>query len=87
MGAHHFSYRDGRCAVDERKRILDPARQIPAKVTRAGVTARTNAAFTESFSVERLRINHYATKSAEEWNAKLASPSPETGADRPAGRQ
>jgi hypothetical protein len=85
MGAHHFSYRDGRCAVDERKRLLDPARQIPAKVARAGTTPRTNAAFTASFSVERLRINHYATKSVEEWDAKLALPSPETGTDRPPG--
>jgi hypothetical protein len=84
-GAHHFSYRDGRCAVDERKRILDPARKVPAEMTRAGKAARSNAAFTESFSAERLRINHYATKSAEEWEVKLALPRPDTGTDRPQG--
>jgi hypothetical protein len=84
-GAHHFSYRDGRCAVDERGRVLDPARKIPGEVARAGRTARSNAAFTESFSVERLRINHYATKSAEEWEAKLALPRPDTGTERPQG--
>ena len=84
-GVHHFLYRDGQCAVDEQKRVLDPARQIPAEMARAGKTARTNAAFTESFSAERLRINHYATKSAEEWDAKLALPRPDTGTDRPQG--
>ena len=84
-GAHHFSYRDGRCAVDELKRNLDPARLIPAEMARAGKTARSNACFTESFSAERLRINHYATKSVEEWEAKVALPRPDTGTDRPEG--
>jgi hypothetical protein len=84
-GAHHFLYRDGRLAVDELKRELDPAREIPPEVARAGKTPRSNIGFTESFSAERLRINHYATKSAEEWEAKLALPRPDTGTERPAG--
>jgi Glycosyltransferase family 92 len=83
-GAHHFSYLNGRSAVDERKRILDPARKISGKVARTGRAARSNACFTESFSAERLRINHYATKSAAEWDAKLALPRPDTGTERPA---
>jgi hypothetical protein len=82
-GAHSFIYRDGRCAVDERKRMLDPARQVSQEVARAGRTPRSNRGFTESFSAERLRINHYATKSAEEWDAKLALPQPDTGTKRP----
>ena len=84
-GAHHFVYRDGRCAVDERKRVLDPSRRVPPEIARAGKSARPNAGFTESFSVERLRINHYATKSVEEWEEKLALPRPDTGTERPPG--
>jgi len=81
-GAHHFSYTDGGRAVDEQKRILDPERRIPAEQARAGKRPRPNAAFTESFSVELLRINHYATKSREEYEAKLPFPRPDSGADR-----
>ena len=81
-GAHRFDYLDGRCAVDEKKRVLDPDRQLPASVTGGGKGWRTNAAFTESFSIERLRINHYGTKSVEEWQQKNALPRPDTGAPR-----
>jgi hypothetical protein len=83
MGAHYFSYLDGRCAVDELGRTLDPTREIPPEIAMAGKKPKTNAAFTESFSIERLRINHYATKSIEEWEAKWALPQPDTGAVRP----
>ena len=84
VGAHHFAYRDGRCAVDERKRTLDPTRQLPESTARGGGKGpRPNAGFTESFSAERLRINHYGTKSVEEWRQKFTLPRPDTGAHRP----
>lgn len=83
-GAHHFLYRDGRCAVDERKRPLDPTRELPESKERGGGKGpRPNAGFTESFSAERLRINHYGTKSIEEWRRKFALPRPDSGASRP----
>ena len=70
--------------MDERKRRLDPTRQLPESKERGGGKGpRPNAGFTESFSVERLRINHYGTKSIEEWRQKFALPRPDTGAGRP----
>jgi hypothetical protein len=81
-GAHYFTYEEGRCAVDEQHRVLDPERQVPAELARAGKRPRTNAAFTESLSMERLRVNHYATKSRQEFVAKLDSPRPDGGVDR-----
>lgn len=81
-GAHHFTYRDGRCAVDEQHRRLDPEQEVPPEKARAGKRPKTNAAFTESLSMTRLRVNHYATKSRQEFVGKLDSPRPDGGVDR-----
>jgi hypothetical protein len=75
LGGHHFAYHDGRMAVDELHRPLDPARRL-------GRRKRSGAAFTQTFSAERLRINHYITKSLEEYEAKMALPRPDTGGTR-----
>jgi hypothetical protein len=76
MGAHHFRYRDGLIAVDELHRPLDPA------VRRGDRPSSTGAAVTETFSAERLRVNHYVTKSLQELEAKLALPRPDSGDSR-----
>jgi hypothetical protein len=68
IGAHHLRYLDGQCAVDELERRLDPEKEGDMHA--------------QSFSVERLRINHYVTKSAEEFRHKLTLPSPDLGRDR-----
>ena len=75
MGPHHFVYRDGRLAVDELHRPLDPAIAV-------GPNKRGGDAFTQTFSVERLRVNHYITKSLDEYHAKMAAPRPDTGGSR-----
>lgn len=74
-GAHHFTYHDGRLAVDELHRPLDPAEVV-------GPRRSSGAAFTQTFSAERLRVNHYITKSLEEYEAKMAQPRPDTGGNR-----
>jgi glycosyl transferase family 92 len=84
-GAHKFTYRDGRCAVDELERVLDPSREVPPEVALAGKLPKPNSGFTESLSMERLRINHYLTKSREEWEEKIALPRPDSGEKRPEG--
>ena len=73
---HHAVYRDGALAVDEQKRLMDPERVVPRR--RPGAGARQ----TETFSVERLRINHYITKSEEEWFRKMDQPRPDSGERR-----
>jgi hypothetical protein len=45
---------------------------------------RVNGWLTESVSIERLRINHYYTKSEEEVRDKWATPRPDNGKMRPA---
>ena len=37
---------------------------------------------TESFSASRLRVNHYTTRSQQEWERKAAAPTPHTGTER-----
>jgi hypothetical protein len=78
IGAHHFVYLDGQCAVDELKRRLDPETEVegnPGQMLPGHMYA-------QSFSVERLRINHYQTKSAAEFEQKMALPTPDYGRDR-----
>ena len=78
VGAHTFRYLDAQCAVDELKRPLDPDREVFG----APNQLRPGIMFAESFSVERLRINHYQTKSAQEFSEKMALPTPDYGRDR-----
>jgi Glycosyltransferase family 92 len=73
---HHAIYRDGALAVDELMRPMDPEKDV------AGARPGAGDRQTETFSVERLRINHYATKSEEEWLAKLDQPRPDSGEKR-----
>ena len=75
VGAHHFIYRDGRLAVDELHRPLDPTLRI-------GRHEREGDAFTQTFSIERLRVNHYITKSLEEFEEKVSLPRPDSGGER-----
>jgi hypothetical protein len=75
-GAHHFQYVDGGFAVDENKEPVDPENDVP------GYPANSAGAFTKSFSVSRLRINHYVTKSEQEFEAKMATQRPDTGQRR-----
>jgi Glycosyltransferase family 92 len=76
-GVHRFRYRDDACAVDELKRVLDINREITT--ANAGPRPKPNSGFTESFSAERLRVNHYGTKSVEEFQRKFELPRPDTG--------
>ena len=76
QGAHHFRYRDGLLAVDEQHRPLDPKAPVE------GRPGKTGAAFTQSFTAKRLRINHYVTKSLEELDQKLSLPRADTGGSR-----
>lgn len=75
QGVHCFVYEDGLMAVDELHRPLDPARMI-------GPNRRSGSAFTQTFTAERLRVNHYITKSFEEYDAKMSLPRPDTGGNR-----
>jgi hypothetical protein len=70
LGGHHFAYREG-FAVDELHRLLNAA-PPGAPPTRVG-------ALTPTFTLDRLRINHYICKSEEELRAKHALPRPDTG--------
>jgi len=60
---HYFEYRDGAPAVDELKRPI----------------TGPDFAFTESMAMDRLRLNHYAIKSEEEFARKLARVRADTG--------
>jgi hypothetical protein len=73
-GGHNFAYLDG-FAVDEQHRVLD-------QPTPKGGAASVGA-FTPTFTLKILRINHYSTKSEEELRAKHALPRPDTGEMRP----
>jgi hypothetical protein len=64
---HYFAYVDGAVAVDERKRPI----------------AGPEPAFSETPSVELLRINHYTTKSEEEFLRKRGRDRGDTGARYP----
>jgi Glycosyltransferase family 92 len=64
-GAHACEYRTG-FAVDVHGRPID------------GVST-PDVWHTQSYSTEKLRINHYFTKSADEYKAKLARPRVDTG--------
>jgi hypothetical protein len=72
-GGHNFAYLDG-WAVDELHRPLDsaPPGRPPSRV----------GALTPTFTIDRLRINHYSIKSEEELRAKYALPRPDTGEQR-----
>jgi hypothetical protein len=63
INPHCFEYTDGASAVDELFRPLD----------------RHPRSTTDTVSFDRLRLNHYFVKSREQWNAKLAVPSPQNG--------
>jgi hypothetical protein len=65
---HYFWYRDEALAVDELKRPI----------------TGPEFAFTESPSWSLLQVNHYWTKSEEEFSEKLADPRGDTGTLRPA---
>jgi Glycosyltransferase family 92 len=65
---HYFWYRDEALAVDELKRPI----------------TGPEFAFTESPSWSLLQVNHYWTKSEEEFSEKLADPRGDTGTFRPA---
>jgi hypothetical protein len=75
-GAHHFAYPEGSFAVDENKEPVDPKVDVP------GYPPNSAGAFTKSFSVSRLRINHYVSKSEQEFEAKMATQRPDTGQKR-----
>jgi hypothetical protein len=75
LTAHAFEYADG-WAVDENHRPLDPSREVPRRGPGAG------RVYTESFSVDRLRINHYVTKSEEEHLARSRRRQADTGEPR-----
>jgi hypothetical protein len=70
LGGHHFAYREG-FAVDELHRLLNtaPPQAPPGRV----------GALTPTFTLDRLRINHYICKSEEELRAKHSLPRPDTG--------
>lgn len=72
-GGHNFAFVDG-VAVDELHRPLDSA---PPGAP-PGVPSWVGA-YTPSFTLDRLRINHYPTKSEEELRTKDALPRPDTG--------
>jgi hypothetical protein len=74
---HVFEYRDGG-GVDELGRPLvfregEPPAGAPPSL----------ASFTETFTAERLRINHYATRSEEEFRRKAERPQADTGRPLP----
>ena len=70
---HVFAYRDG-VGVDEQGRPLVFREGAPP----AGMPPEL-ASFTETFTAERLRINHYATRSEEEFRRKVERPQADTG--------
>ena len=70
--AHIFDYVDG-VAVDERRRPLVHAPGAPADMP------PESAAYTGRFSVQQLRINHYATRSEEEFRRKATRRKADTG--------
>jgi hypothetical protein len=72
LTAHVFEYEDG-CAVDEKERPLVHAEESAADLP------PENASYTESFTASRLRINHYATRSEEEFRRKVGRPQADTG--------
>lgn len=72
LTAHVFGYKDG-FAVDERERPLVHANESAANLP------PENASYTESFTASRLRINHYATRSEEEFRRKVERPQADTG--------
>ena len=70
--AHLFDYADG-VAVDENGRPLVHARGTPADIP------PENAPFTDPFTASILRINHYATRSEEEFRRKATRRKADTG--------
>jgi hypothetical protein len=70
--AHIFEYTDG-VAVDENGRPLVHAPDAPADIP------PEQASFTEPFTARRLRINHYATRSEEEFRRKATRRKADTG--------
>jgi hypothetical protein len=75
LTAHTFEYTDG-WAVDENQRPLDPNREAP------GLSDGAGRAYTESFTVARLRINHYLTKSEAEHRTRSQRRQADTGEPR-----
>jgi Glycosyltransferase family 92 len=74
---HVFTYRDGP-GVDERGRPLvfreaEPPADAPPAL----------ASYTETFAAARLRINHHATRSEEEFRRKAERPQADTGRPLP----
>jgi len=72
LTAHVFAYVEGH-AVDERERPLVHADDAPPELP------PENASLTERFSVGRLCINHYATRSEEEFRRKVQRAQADTG--------
>jgi hypothetical protein len=72
LTAHVFAYTDGN-AVDEKERPLVHADDAPPDLP------IENASLTERFTVARLCINHYATRSEEEFRRKVARAQADTG--------
>jgi hypothetical protein len=66
LSPHNFRYLDKAFAVDENQRPI----------------AGPQRAMTDEVSFSRLRVNHYWTRSAEEWSRKLTTLEPWTGTPR-----
>jgi hypothetical protein len=77
LTAHVFAYADGH-AVDEQGRPLVYREGAPPP----GMPPR-NASFTETFTASKLRINHYATRSEEEFRRKVERAQADTGRPPP----
>ncbi|MBA3807871.1 MAG: glycosyltransferase family 92 protein [Solirubrobacterales bacterium] len=91
-GPHFFEYQDGALAVTENHepvRIIERRtglRQLTKQLARLPLPAIDPYAVRRSsardISTQRLRINHYAVKSRQEFSKKMARHAPTAGADR-----